>query len=197
MMNYVLIYAVFPVGDFLLVRKAQPEWQRGRLNLPGGKVEPDEDVMDAAWRELREETGIDSAKCWWSYGGGIFGEEWNVDVWRAEVPVSEFGNLRPEFPRDHPRHEPLTVSSLDDAVREPTLIPNLRAVLPLMAAHVPFQLRDDFEDSDPQRATHRMELTLTHLPSVVRPLPQIDVGTRREICEIFSKPPGERSWEKP
>lgn len=47
------------VGDKILaIRKNRPAWQAGRLNLPGGKVEPGENPFQAARRELEEETGL-------------------------------------------------------------------------------------------------------------------------------------------
>lgn len=42
----------------LLIEKRTPLWQRGRFNLPGGKLEPGETPEQAAARELWEETGI-------------------------------------------------------------------------------------------------------------------------------------------
>jgi 8-oxo-dGTP diphosphatase len=42
----------------LLVRKNRPEWQAGRLNGIGGKIEPGELAIDAMIREFKEETGL-------------------------------------------------------------------------------------------------------------------------------------------
>jgi len=65
MMQYVLVFPHCPVfngpdvHDVMLIRKAKPEWQKGRLNLVGGKVEPGESFDQAAVREFIEETGLD------------------------------------------------------------------------------------------------------------------------------------------
>ena len=53
----VLNLPVIP-SNVLLVEKQRPAWQVGRYNLPGGKIEEDETIHEAAIRELYEETGI-------------------------------------------------------------------------------------------------------------------------------------------
>lgn len=41
-----------------MVRKNKPEWQKGKLNGIGGKIEAGETPHEAMVREFREETGI-------------------------------------------------------------------------------------------------------------------------------------------
>jgi 8-oxo-dGTP pyrophosphatase MutT (NUDIX family) len=55
--RYVLGF-VFDYGfhHVLLICKTSPEWQAGRLNGLGGKIEPGESPLQAMDRELREET---------------------------------------------------------------------------------------------------------------------------------------------
>ena len=41
-----------------LIKKSRPEWQAGKFNGVGGKVETGEAVQDAMVREFQEETGV-------------------------------------------------------------------------------------------------------------------------------------------
>lgn len=45
--------------NVVLIRKTKPEWQAGRYNGVGGKVEEGETFKEAMIREFREETGCD------------------------------------------------------------------------------------------------------------------------------------------
>lgn len=45
--------------DVLLIRRGTPPRQ-GEWSLPGGRIEPGERAIDAALRELREETGVEA-----------------------------------------------------------------------------------------------------------------------------------------
>lgn len=46
--------------EVLLIRRGAPPRQ-GEWSLPGGRIEPGERAVDAAVRELREETGVEAA----------------------------------------------------------------------------------------------------------------------------------------
>jgi 8-oxo-dGTP diphosphatase len=45
--------------DVLLIRRGRAP-REGEWSLPGGRIEPGERAMDAALRELREETGVEA-----------------------------------------------------------------------------------------------------------------------------------------
>lgn len=58
-MEYVVGFLFSPKRDaVLLIRKNKPEWQRGRLNGVGGKIEEGELPIDAMIREFQEEAGL-------------------------------------------------------------------------------------------------------------------------------------------
>jgi ADP-ribose pyrophosphatase len=57
----VAVVALTPDEQLVMVRQFRPGPDRVVLTLPGGFVDPGEDPVDAAARELREETGYSAA----------------------------------------------------------------------------------------------------------------------------------------
>lgn len=55
-LNVIIVYN--KNEDKILMCKREKEPYKGKLNLVGGKVEPNETELEAAYRELKEETGI-------------------------------------------------------------------------------------------------------------------------------------------
>jgi len=53
-----VIWVFNPKADKVLMCKRHKEPYKGLYNLVGGKIEPDEPGLAAAYRELKEETGI-------------------------------------------------------------------------------------------------------------------------------------------
>jgi len=78
-MRYVLVYVSDWPNHLLFVRKNKPDWQAGKLNFPGGHVEPGESDVEAAVRELREETNLD-ARTIYPRGRIICGAEGDAEV---------------------------------------------------------------------------------------------------------------------
>ena len=67
----------------LLVHKNRPEWQAGRLNGLGGKLEPGETPVDCVAREIWEESGLTIPVSDWTEIGAMRGEGWEVLVFAA------------------------------------------------------------------------------------------------------------------
>ena len=63
-----------------LIEKQKPEWQRGKLNGIGGKVE-NETLHAAMVREFREETGVEIRA--WEAFAVMLGQDWSVRCFRA------------------------------------------------------------------------------------------------------------------
>ena len=86
-------YAVgfyFASGDRVLaIRKNRPKWQCGKLNAPGGHVEPGESFEEAMVREFYEETGIYVASERWTYFCTLQGSAFEVRFFFAEVRESD------------------------------------------------------------------------------------------------------------
>ena len=57
--RYVVGFMFSPAEEsVLLIRKTHPDWQAGKLNGVGGRIEDGESALDAMRREFAEETGI-------------------------------------------------------------------------------------------------------------------------------------------
>jgi 8-oxo-dGTP diphosphatase len=80
-----------------LIQKKKPEWQRGRFNAIGGKIEPGEGALDAMVREFQEETGVDTTPEVWESLATLTGPGWRVhffhaftdSVWDARTTTDE------------------------------------------------------------------------------------------------------------
>lgn len=63
----VVVLAVLPDGKLVFERQFRYPLRRSFLELPAGKIDPDEDILACARRELREETGYEAAR--WQHLG--------------------------------------------------------------------------------------------------------------------------------
>jgi len=69
----VIVFAVLDDGQILLTRQEQPG-KEPFIGAAGGRVDPGEDILQAAQRELLEETGYEA-------------DEWVL--WHSEQPISK------------------------------------------------------------------------------------------------------------
>lgn len=129
MQKYVLVcpFNFLPDKPVMLIRKAKPEWQKGRLNLVGGKVEPGEEFIDAAIREFREETGLDGIN--FRLDGTITSERSDFIIEVFSCYVRDGGRGIVSEPG-----EPVSWYHWDEVREDPALMENLKTVIPLIKA---------------------------------------------------------------
>ena len=77
----------------VLARKNRPDWQKGKLNGPGGKIEAGETSVECMVREILEETGFKTRENDWHYFARIKGQDWWVDFY-AQVYKGDASAIR-------------------------------------------------------------------------------------------------------
>ena len=118
--DYVAGFLIDPVTRTVaLVRKGKPQWQAGKLNAIGGKVEPGESAEQAMRREFAEEAGVDRGD--WAHFASVRGPWGQVSFFRAFGSTGAVRTMETE---------PIEVHSLD-AVPFDEAIPNVSWLLPL------------------------------------------------------------------
>lgn len=143
-------------GDTLLVLKDRPSWMKGRLNLLGGKVEPGEHPVDAAVRELKEESGLDGYMP--QYMGHIEGTRSIIHCVKVVV-----NPLQPIQPREG-ETEKVAWYHWDVVEKDPRLMPNLRITVPFMRVHPCIKSGWLLEDRTPYREGERYHTVYLTLP---------------------------------
>ncbi len=138
--KYVLIHAydaAYP-ERVLLVEKDRPAWQKGCLNLLGGKIEQGEEPLDTALRELKEESGLklksilqknkqhEDVKLM-----GAIVSDVSI-VYCVSLPVDSTKSLKPRKRETEESHW----HTWNVVKNDKRLIPNLRVIIPMMRAEV-------------------------------------------------------------
>lgn len=110
------------LSEVVLMHKNRPDWQVGKLNGVGGKIEPGEESVACIAREVLEETGVETQKADWVYFGEIKADAWRVDLYAFVY----FGNVDAFFTTTDEQIEWFEVGNLPD-----NIIENLKWIIPL------------------------------------------------------------------
>ena len=131
-MEYVNIFAKLAnqvnLDSILMCFRKKKDWQEGRYNLVGGSMKPGESIVEAAIRELKEETGLDPAvpNCE-KVMGAITGSWGVVHCVKITVPHAL---LSPAPGEEDVQH--VSWRRWQDMANNSLLIPNLRVIVPMM-----------------------------------------------------------------
>lgn len=154
MASYVIIWVQQgnSQADVLLVLKDKPEWQKGKLNLPGGKIEEGESPEQAATRELKEEAGYDPLLPVRVMGCMQDGPN---TIYCVKAVVAARGEL---CPREEETQE-IFWMKWHKAVHDKRLIPNLRVIISLMMSGVTgWIIGDTYRGTDKTKHTIKISI---------------------------------------
>lgn len=121
MQSFVAGFLIDDSERVALVRKLRPQWQAGRLNAIGGKVEPGETSDEAMRREFFEEAALDLAG--WEHFAHLVLSYGTVDFFRLHVSANVMDQVRTNT------DEPIEVHHVGEIPDE--ALPNLSWLVPL------------------------------------------------------------------
>ena len=127
-------------SEVVLIRKTHPEWQKGKLNGVGGKINPGEHPNNAMTRKFEEEAGLLIAPEFWRHVCTIQWPDDEVRVQDAEPSKVWFFTAKLEIEYlgayvSSQTEEQIEIHHLDVVSWMSDLIPNLTWLLPLAAYH--------------------------------------------------------------
>jgi len=136
MKNYTLGFIFTPGLDWvLLVHKINPEWQAGKINGIGGKIEDGEESLACMVREVREESGLGTDADKWILLG-----EMGSGAWRVRVFAFVYrGSMDDARSADKEK-----VEWFDPNMLPPNVISNLRWLVPLALDKIKHQEFESF-----------------------------------------------------
>lgn len=122
--QYVVGFYFVEQNNVVLIRKNKPEWQLGKLNGVGGRVEVNESPVEAQVREFREEAGKQTIESDWRFFAALCCSDCIINFFSAHGEFTGVHTTTDE------RIEFINISELSDEGRS-DFIPNLRWLIPL------------------------------------------------------------------
>jgi len=85
--NYTLVFLFNEdLSKVVLIKKTRPKWQKNKFNGVGGKIENGEKTVEAAAREIKEETGyVINNKSKLIKIASMESNEWKVHIFAAQI----------------------------------------------------------------------------------------------------------------
>jgi len=145
-MEYVVGFCIdLAQGQVLLVKKNRPEFQKGKWNGIGGKIEPGEQPIDAMVREFREEAGIQTAPIDWIHTITLTGNNDQADSGKPfRVYYYKMGRIYPPH-ESQMTDEVVSYKSYMRGLWDLPTLPNLRWIFPLqLSENVRFPIEVDW-----------------------------------------------------